>query len=98
MISWGFSWEKKPSAPFGHTPVTLMKMCIRDSHDSMLLEKLEEIRQSRDDRNERMAKQLTAIGLPVSLEEVAHNAGGEIITLSLIHIFPEGLPYLYRPH
>ena len=46
----------------------------------MLLEKLEEIRQSRDDRNERMAKQLTAIGLPVSLEEVAHNAGGEIIT------------------
>ena len=46
----------------------------------MLLEKLEEIRQSRDDRNERMAKQLTAIGLPVSLEEVAQNAGGEIIT------------------
>ena len=51
-----------------------------DRHDPMLLEKLEEIRQSRDDRNERMAKQLTAIGLPVSLEEVAHNAGGEIIT------------------
>lgn len=51
-----------------------------DRHDPMLLKKLEEIRQSRDDRNERMAKQLTAIGLPVSLEEVAHNAGGEIIT------------------
>lgn len=51
-----------------------------DRHDPMLLEKLEEIRQSRDDRNERMAKQLTAIGLPVSLEEVAQNAGGEIIT------------------
>lgn len=33
-----------------------------DRHDPMLLEKLEEIRQSRDDRNERMAKQLTAIG------------------------------------
>lgn len=51
-----------------------------DCHDSALLAKLEEIRQSRDDRNERMAKQLTAIGLPVSLEEVAQNAGGEIIT------------------
>ena len=46
-----------------------------DRHDPMLLKKLEEIRQSRDDRNERMAKQLTAIGLPVSLEEVAHNRG-----------------------
>lgn len=51
-----------------------------DPHNTALLAKLEEIRQSRDDRNERMAKQLTAIGLPVSLAEVAQNAGGEIIT------------------
>ncbi|MBM6829734.1 PHP domain-containing protein [Anaerotignum lactatifermentans] len=41
---------------------------------------LTEIKESRDRRNEKMAAQLRAIGLPVTLEEVAKNAGGQIIT------------------
>lgn len=41
---------------------------------------LREIKASRDRRNEKMAAQLTSIGLPVTLEEVAQNAGGQIIT------------------
>lgn len=45
-----------------------------------LLSALEQIKGSRDRRNEKMAAQLRAIGLPVTLEEVAKNAGGQIIT------------------
>ena len=46
----------------------------------VLQERMEEIRESRSRRNEKMARKLTAAGLPVTLEEVAANAGGEIIT------------------
>lgn len=45
-----------------------------------LADALDHIKKSRIRRNEKMAAQLTAIGYPVSLEEVAENAGGEIIT------------------
>lgn len=45
-----------------------------------LIQFMEEIQKSRTNRNIRMAEQLTKIGLPVSLEEVTENAGGEIIT------------------
>ena len=41
---------------------------------------MKEIQESRTRRNIQMAQQLTKIGLPVSLEEVTQNAGGEIIT------------------
>lgn len=41
---------------------------------------LTEIKESRNRRNENMAAQLCAIGLPVTLEEVTKNAGGQIIT------------------
>lgn len=43
-------------------------------------EQMGEIRRSRQLRNEKMCEKLTAIGLPVALEEVSANAGGEIIT------------------
>ncbi len=46
----------------------------------ILQRRLAEIRQSRQERNARMVKQLTAFGLPVSLEEIEHHAGGEIVT------------------
>lgn len=39
-----------------------------------------EIRRSRERRNESMARKLSAAGLPIALEEVAANAGGEVIT------------------
>ena len=42
--------------------------------------RMQEIRQSRINRNRKMCEKLTAIGLPISLEEVSANAGGEIIT------------------
>lgn len=45
-----------------------------------LTEQMATLRRSRDLRNHKMAEKLTAIGLPLSYEEVAKNAGGEIIT------------------
>lgn len=46
----------------------------------ILQEQMAEIRRGRDERNEKMAEKLTALGMPVTLGEVAANAGGEIIT------------------
>lgn len=51
-----------------------------DPQHPALLAQMREIRQSRALRNEKMCRKLTAIGLPVTLEEVAANAGGEILT------------------
>lgn len=45
-----------------------------------LQERMAEIRRSRDLRNEKMARRLAENGLPVTLEEVAADAGGEVIT------------------
>ena len=45
-----------------------------------LLERMTEIRESRDIRNQKMCKKLSSIGLHITLDEVAANAGGEIIT------------------
>lgn len=53
-----------------------------DHTASALIHFIEEIQESRTNRNIRMAEQLTKIGLPVSLEEVTQNAGGKIITRS----------------
>ncbi len=51
-----------------------------DETSIALTEKMQEIQQSRHIRNQKMAEKLTAIGFPVSLEEVTQNAGGEIVT------------------
>lgn len=51
-----------------------------DPSAPVLRERMAEIRKSRDQRNEKMAQRLAAVGLPVTLAEVAANAGGEIIT------------------
>lgn len=45
-----------------------------------LLERMTEIRESRDIRNQKMCEKLSSIGLHITLDEVAANAGGEIIT------------------
>lgn len=51
-----------------------------DPSAPVLRERMAEIQKSRDQRNEKMAQKLAAAGLPVTLAEVAANAGGEIIT------------------
>ncbi|MDD4843375.1 MAG: PHP domain-containing protein [Anaerotignum sp.] len=51
-----------------------------DPKASVWTEQMETIQQNRHNRNIKMAAQLTQIGLPVTIEEVFQNAGGEIIT------------------
>ncbi len=51
-----------------------------DPTHPVLLSRMETIRNSRDIRNRKMCEKLSAIGLHVTLDEVAANAGGEIIT------------------
>lgn len=51
-----------------------------DPHHPLLQERMQDIRQSRDIRNRKMCEKLSSIGLHITLEEVAANAGGEIIT------------------
>ena len=51
-----------------------------DPTHPVLLSRMETIRSSRDIRNRKMCEKLSAIGLHVTLDEVAANAGGEIIT------------------
>lgn len=51
-----------------------------DPDHPALQERMGDIRRSRQLRNEKMCEKLSSIGLPVALEEVAANAGGEIIT------------------
>ena len=51
-----------------------------DPDHPLLRERMKDIRKSRDRRNQKMCEKLSAIGLHLTLEEVAANAGGEIIT------------------
>ena len=51
-----------------------------DPSHPLLQERMKDIRQSRDIRNLKMCEKLSSIGLHITLEEVAANAGGEIIT------------------
>ncbi|MBQ8733146.1 MAG: PHP domain-containing protein [Anaerotignum sp.] len=46
----------------------------------VLLERMKDIKRSRDIRNQKMCEKLSSLGLHITLEEVAANAGGEIIT------------------
>ena len=45
-----------------------------------LVDNMAQIKQDRHTRNEEMCQKLTAIGLPISMEEVTKCAGGEIVT------------------
>ena len=51
-----------------------------DPKHPALLERMTEIKESRDIRNQKMCEKLSSIGLHITLEEVSANAGGEIIT------------------
>lgn len=51
-----------------------------DPNHPLLGERMKDIRQSRHIRNLKMCEKLSSIGLHITLEEVAANAGGEIIT------------------
>ncbi|MBR2851906.1 MAG: PHP domain-containing protein [Anaerotignum sp.] len=67
-------WEKH------HRPeIHLVGLGFDPAHPA-LLSRMQEIRQSRDLRNQKMCEKLSSIGLHITIEEVAANAGGEIIT------------------
>ncbi len=51
-----------------------------DPAHPLLSERMADIQKSRDLRNHKMCEKLTSIGLPVTIEEVSANAGGDIIT------------------
>ncbi len=51
-----------------------------DPAHPLLLERMKDIQQSRDLRNHKMCEKLSSIGLHITLEDVAANAGGDIIT------------------
>lgn len=51
-----------------------------DPNHPLFGERMKDIRQSRHIRNLKMCEKLSSIGLHITLEEVAANAGGEIIT------------------
>ena len=51
-----------------------------DPNHPVLSERMKDIKESRDIRNQKMCEKLSSIGLYITLDEVAANAGGEIIT------------------
>ena len=63
-----------------HKPeIHIVGLGFDDRHPA-LLEKMQFIQDSRTRRNQKMCEKLTEIGLPVNLEEIQANAGGEVIT------------------
>lgn len=73
-IEFAALWEKH------HRPEIHIVGLGIDPHSPILLERMKDIRKSRDLRNRKMCEKLTSIGLHLSLEEVQANAGGEVIT------------------
>ena len=66
--------------PKYHRPeIHIVGLGFDPSHPA-LLERMTEIKESRDIRNQKMCEKLSSIGLHITLEEVTANAGGEIIT------------------
>ena len=51
-----------------------------DPECPLLLERMKDIQKIRDDRNHKMCEKLSSIGLHMTFEELAANAGGDIIT------------------
>ena len=73
-IEFAALWEKH------HKPeIHIVGLGIDPDHP-VLTERMKNIRESRDLRNQKMCEKLSSIGLHITLDEVAANAGGEIIT------------------
>lgn len=73
-IEFAALWERH------HRPeIHIVGLGFDPSHP-LLGERMKDIRQSRQIRNLKMCEKLSSIGLHITLEEVAANAGGEIIT------------------
>ena len=73
-IEFAALWEKH------HRPeIHIVGLGFNPNHP-VLLERMKEIKESRDIRNRKMCEKLSSIGLHLTLDEVAANAGGEIIT------------------
>lgn len=51
-----------------------------DYKNSNLLKKIDEVQAAREERNIKMVKKLTDIGIPVSIDELKQASGGKIIT------------------
>lgn len=73
-IEFAALWEKY------HRPEIHIVGLGFDPTHPLLQERMKEIQQSRDIRNQKMCEKLSSIGLHLTLDEVAANAGGEIIT------------------
>ena len=73
-IEFAALWEKH------HRPEIHIVGLGFDPDHPALLERMKDIQNSRDVRNQKMCEKLSFIGLHITLDEVAANAGGEIIT------------------
>lgn len=73
-IEFAALWEKQ------HRPEIHIVGLGFDPAHPLLQERMKEIQESRDIRNQKMCEKLSTIGLHLTLDEVAANAGGEIIT------------------
>ena len=73
-IEFAALWEKH------HRPEIHIVGLGFDPNHPALLERMKDIQTSRDIRNQKMCEKLSSIGLHITLDEVAANAGGEIIT------------------
>ena len=73
-IEFAALWEKH------HRPEIHIVGLGFDPHHPLLLERMKDIKESRDIRNQKMCEKLSSIGLHITLKEVSANAGGEIIT------------------
>ena len=73
-IEFAALWEKH------HRPEIHLVGLGFDPNHPLLLERMKDIKESREIRNQKMCEKLSSIGLHISLEEVQANAGGDIIT------------------
>lgn len=73
-IEFAALWER-----YHHPEIHIVGLGFDPNHP-LLGERMKDIRQSRHIRNLKMCEKLSSIGLHITLEEVAANAGGEIIT------------------
>ena len=66
--------------PKHHRPeIHIVGLGFDPSHP-LLLERMKDIKESRDIRNQKMCEKLSSIGLHITIDEVNANAGGDIIT------------------
>lgn len=72
--------ELEAQCPLFHQPELHIVGLGIDPKSTALLELMETMGQNRTNRNIKMAAQLTKSGVPITIEEVMQNAGGEIVT------------------